>query len=315
MRRPRAANGASVELAGVQVHGLERVQERFVLGTLDLAEGSVVDQQRLSDGMTRLYRHGEFERAEFALRGDESRPTLDVYLKEKSWGPHIVRFDVGLEMGTDSNTAFVIGGDYLKTWINPLGGELHGSLYFGRTSTLSLSLYQPLEPRAKYFVEPGITVRRSLEDLFFDDEAVARYTFDRAVGSLDLGRVFGTRAELRAGIVSGVQSADRDIATPHCRKSTAKATAAGPRGACSTRAIAWIWRARACWAEWPIFIPTRRSAAKPSRATRSSMRSSAVPIDSGSSSCSGGWPAARRSTRPCRSTTSSSWADRSVCRA
>ncbi len=203
-----------VQLAGVQVHGLERVQERFVLGTLDLAEGSVVDQQVLGEGMTRLYATAEFERAEFALRGDESRPTLDVYLKEKSWGPHIVRFDIGLTMGTDSNTAFVIGGDYLKTWINPLGGELHGSLYFGRTSTLSLALYQPLEPRAKYFVEPGITVRRSLEDLFFDDEAVARYRFDRAVGSLDLGRVFGTRAELRAGVVSGMQSAERDIAIP-----------------------------------------------------------------------------------------------------
>ena len=202
----------SVELAGVQVHGLNRVQERFVLGTLDLAEGSVVDQQLLSDRMTRLFAAGEFERGEFALQGDESRPMLDVYLKEKSWGPHIVRFDVGLEMGTDNNTAFVLGGDYLKTWINPLGGELHGSLYFGRTSTLSLSLYQPLETQAKYFVEPGVTVRRSLEDFFFDGEALARYTLDQAVGSLDLGRVFGTRAELRAGIVSGVQSAERDIA-------------------------------------------------------------------------------------------------------
>ena len=201
-----------VQLADVQVHGLERVQQRHVIEKLGVEAGSVVDERELSDRINRLFALGEFERAEFALRGDASRPTLDVFLREKSWGPNIVRFDVGLQMGTDSNTAFVIGGDYLRTWINPLGGEVHGSLYLGRTSTAELSLYQPLDHAADYFVEPGVTARRSVEDLFLDGQAVARYDFERAYGFLDIGRVLGTRAELRAGIVSGIQSADRDIA-------------------------------------------------------------------------------------------------------
>ncbi len=202
----------SVQLADVKVQGLERVQERYVVEKLGLEAGSVVDERQLSGHINRLFSVGEFERAEFALRGDASRPTLDVYLREKSWGPNIVRFDVGLQMGTDSNTAFVIGGDYLRTWINPLGGEVHGSLYLGRTSRAELSLYQPLDTRADYFVEPGLTARRSVEDFFLDGHAVARYDLDRAYGFFDVGRVFGTRAELRAGVVSGLQSADRDIA-------------------------------------------------------------------------------------------------------
>jgi NTE family protein len=201
-----------VQLADVQVHGLERVQERHVVEKLGLEPGSVVDERELRARINRLFALGEFERAEFALRGDAVQPTLDVFLREKSWGPNIVRFDVGLQMGTDSNTAFVIGGDYLRTWINPLGGEVHGSLYLGRTSTAELSLYQPLDHAADYFLEPGLTARRSVEDLFFDGQAVARYDFERAYGFLDIGRVLGTRAELRAGIVSGIQSADRDIA-------------------------------------------------------------------------------------------------------
>jgi NTE family protein len=202
----------SVQLAEVKLHGLERVEERYVIEHLGLEAGSVVDERELSAHINRLFGLAEFERAEFALRGDASRPTLDVFLREKSWGPNIVRFDVGLQMGTDSNTAFVIGGDYLRTWINPLGGEIHGSIYLGRTSTAELSLYQPLDSRSDYFVEPGLTVRRSVEDFFFDGQAVARYDLERVSGSLDIGSVFGTRAELRAGIVSGVQSADRDIA-------------------------------------------------------------------------------------------------------
>ncbi len=61
-----------------------------------------------------------------ACPGDPTQPTLDVHLQEKSWGPHIVRFDLGLHIGTDANTAFTIGGDYLQTWINDRGGELPG---------------------------------------------------------------------------------------------------------------------------------------------------------------------------------------------
>ena len=206
------AERESVQLAEVQVHGLERVQERYVVEKLGLEAGSVVDERQLSAHINRLFSLAEFERAEFELSGDASRPTLDVYLREKSWGPNIVRFDVGLQMGTDSNTAFVIGGDYLRSWVNSLGGEIHGSLYLGRTSTAELSLYQPLDTRADWFVEPGLTARRSVEDLFLDGQAVARYDLERAFGSLDVGRVFGTRAELRAGVVYGIQSADRDIA-------------------------------------------------------------------------------------------------------
>jgi NTE family protein len=196
------------------VHGLTRVGERYVVENLDLTVGSVVDERLLSDRMNRLFASGEFERAEYALSGDAARPTLDVYLQEKSWGPNVVRFDVGLQMGTDSNTAFVLGGDYLRTWINPLGGEVHGQLYLGRTSTFEASLYQPLDALRSWFVEPGVLVRRSIEDFFIDGEAVARYDLDRAHGYFDAGRVFGNYLELRAGLASGVQGADRDIADP-----------------------------------------------------------------------------------------------------
>ena len=96
--------------------------------------------------------------------------------------------------------------DQSTRWGDPL------ILYLGRTSTAELSLYQPLDHAADDFLEPGITARRSVEDLFLDGQAVARYDFERAYGFLDIGRVLGTRAELRAGIVSGIQSADRDIA-------------------------------------------------------------------------------------------------------
>ena len=93
----------------------------------------------------------------------------------------------------------------------PRRRDLYGSLRLGRTSGLDASFYQPLDTAHRWFVEPGLTAQRSIEDLFDDGDAVTRYDFSSGWGYLDAGHVFGNRAELRAGIRAGVQAADREI--------------------------------------------------------------------------------------------------------
>jgi NTE family protein len=203
-----------VPLAGVNVLGAERVDEEFVRRTLGLQAGDVVDGAKIRSRVQAVYALSDFEAVDYGLSGDPARPTLDLKLREKSWGPNILRFDVGFHIGTDENTAFTIGGDYLRTWVNDRGGEIKGSARIGRTSGIDLSFYQPLDPLQRWFVEPGIEVQRSLEDIFEDGESVARYRFSHAFGYLDAGRVFGNHTELRAGLRSGGQSVEREIGEP-----------------------------------------------------------------------------------------------------
>ncbi len=153
----------------------------------------------------------DFERVTYTLSGDPAQPTLDVQLLEKSWGPHIVRFDLGLQIGTDENTAFTIGGDYLQTWVNDRGGELHGSLRLGRTSGLTTSFYQPLDAAHRWFVEPGLVAQRSLEDLFDDGDAVTRYRFssDGATSTPDAS--LARALNCVPASAPGAQSAKREI--------------------------------------------------------------------------------------------------------
>jgi NTE family protein len=202
------------KVAQVNIVGAERVNPDFVRRTLGIEAGDAVDNRMIGERATAVFALSDFERVGYTLTGDEEHPVLNLHLTEKGWGPNILRFDLGFHIGTDANTAFMIGGDYLRTWVNPLGGELHGSWRFGRTSGLDASLYQPLDEAHRWFVEPGATLRHSLEDIFIDGESVARYQFHHAWGSLDVGRVFGNRTELRAGIRSGTQSVDREIGTP-----------------------------------------------------------------------------------------------------
>jgi NTE family protein len=156
----------------------------------------------------------DFDRVAYVLSGDPLQPTLDLHVQENSLGRHILRFDLGMYIGTDENTAFTVGGDYLQTWVNDRGGELHGSFRLGRTSGLDASFYQPLDAAHEWFVEPAILGQRSLEDLFLDGVALTRYRFSSAWAAADVGRVFGRNAELRAGVRSGMQSADQEIGLP-----------------------------------------------------------------------------------------------------
>jgi NTE family protein len=203
-----------MSLAGVTVQGAQRVSEEFVQHTLDLQAGDVVDSAEIAKRVNSVFALSDFEAVGYSLSGEPEHPTLDVELREKSWGPNILRFDLGFHIGTDENTAFTIGGDFLRTWINERGGEIQGSARIGRTTGLDLALNQPLDPAQRWFVEPGLTLQRSLEDVFADGESVARYRFSHGWGYLDAGRVFGNHTELRAGLRSGGQSVQREIGLP-----------------------------------------------------------------------------------------------------
>ena len=80
--------------------------------------------RQIAQRVNAVFALSDFERVAYTLSGDPGQSTLDVHLLEKSWGPHIVRFDLGLYVGTDEDAAFTIGADYLQTWVNDRGGEL-----------------------------------------------------------------------------------------------------------------------------------------------------------------------------------------------
>jgi len=206
--------GRSVVLADVEIVGLQSIDEGYVRSHLDLATGQEVNQRQLSAAINRLFDLDDFESVQYSMSGDPEQPALRVDVTEKSIAPNILRFDLGVVIGTEGANAFVVSGDYLRPWINSLGGEVHGHLQVGRLSLAHLSLYQPLDAKHEWFVEPGARLGRSTEDLYIDDEAASRYNYDSGFFYLDAGRVFGSRAELRAGLRSGFQAATREIAFP-----------------------------------------------------------------------------------------------------
>jgi NTE family protein len=210
----RRRDGASVEIGAIEVAGLQRVDEAYVRLHIGLQPGDKVDERALANAMNRVFDVADFESVQYGFEGDGARPTLRVDVVEKSLGPNILRFDIGFGMGTEGGNAFVLSADYLRPWVNSLGGEVHGRVQAGRTSRAQLSLYQPLDPSHAWFIEPGARLQRTTEDIYVGDDAVTRYDFDSSFAYLEGGRTVGTRSELRLGLRAGVQAATREIAYP-----------------------------------------------------------------------------------------------------
>jgi NTE family protein len=202
------------QLAEIKVNKLKRVPEEYIVSSLAIEPGQPVNEKILREQVASVFALGDFENVSYRLRGDPSRALLEIDAIEKSWGPRYLRADLGLTASSQGETPFVLRADYLHTWVNSQGGELHGALQIGRTSLAESSLYQPLSTAHRWFVEPGIVFSNSLEDLYADGDTVARFDLQHVYGRLEFGRTFARLAEMRVGLRGGKARARSDIGTP-----------------------------------------------------------------------------------------------------
>ncbi len=108
----------SFKLASVKLDGFERADPDFIRAELGLEPGQTVSADDIRRQTSALYSMGDFESVQYSLGGEPERTDLEVLIREKSWGPNILRFDLGLHVGNDADTAFLIGGNYLRPWVN-----------------------------------------------------------------------------------------------------------------------------------------------------------------------------------------------------
>ena len=198
-------------LAGVRFEGLKRVNPEFLVAKEHVKAGDVVDTVAISKEAQRMSALQDFESVGYRLDGDRESPTLTWLPREKSWGPNYLRLDLGAYASWDGDLTFNLYGRHVRTWVNSLGAEWRNEVQIGGEVLVSTSLFQPLDAAHRYFVEPRVAFTRSLEDVFQDDERVARYTFKDAAGLLDVGVNLGRYAQARIGYLYDDRKVDVDI--------------------------------------------------------------------------------------------------------
>ena len=198
-------------LADVRFEGLKRVNPAFLASRSDIKAGDRVDIAKLSQEAQRMSVLQDFDSVGYRLDGDAESPILTWLPREKSWGPNYLKADLGLYTSSDGDLEFALYARHTKTWVNSLGGEWRNELQFGGDSFIQTSLFQPIDTAHRFFIEPRLGASRMLENIFIDDERVARYEYRDLIGSLDFGVNVGRFAQGRVGYFYDKRKVNVDV--------------------------------------------------------------------------------------------------------
>jgi NTE family protein len=200
-------------LAGVRIEGLKNVNPAFLASREGLRAGDLVDSASISKEAQRMSVLQDFDTVGYRLDGDPAAPTLTWLPREKSWGPNYLRADLGVYASLQGDLSFSLYARHARTWINSLGGEWRNEVQIGEELEFTTGIFQPLDGAHRWFVEPKLSFTRSFENLFVDDERVARYQFRDAMAQLDFGLNMGRYAQARVGYLFDERQVEVDIGT------------------------------------------------------------------------------------------------------
>jgi NTE family protein len=186
-------------IAAVRFEGLKRVNPAYLQTLTRVHAGDVVDVAAISRDARRMAVLDDLHGVEYALSGDPRQPELIWRPQEKEIGPDYLRPSGGLYGGGAGDLQFELALQHVRRWLNRYGAQWRNRFQLGSNALLDTSLYQPLDVGQKYFVEPGLRARRTLEDVYNDGQRVARYYFTDVGARIEAGANFATHTQLRTG--------------------------------------------------------------------------------------------------------------------
>ncbi len=150
-------------------------------------ESDPLDTAKLEQDMARIYGLKLFETVTYSVEEADDGVAIRIVAKEHSAGKDFLRFGLELLTDVDREADYNVGVSYTVPALNELNGEWRSQAVLGKRLGLATQLYQPLDPAARFFVTPGVSVLDRDVDIFEDRKKIAET------------RVIDARAILRAG--------------------------------------------------------------------------------------------------------------------
>jgi NTE family protein len=198
-----------VDEVRVDTSGLRHVNPRAV--TTEIPEGVKPDLDRVHEDVTSLLATDDFQQVRYRFVDEDGKRTLVLEPVEKSWGPNYLRFGLNLATDLQGESEFTLVVDHRMTWLNRWGLEWRNTVAVGETTALVSELYQPIDPARKFFVAPRVAWIQRSENIYFEDEAIARYRTTESQLALDLGWNVSRAGQLRLGYERGSVYGERRI--------------------------------------------------------------------------------------------------------
>jgi NTE family protein len=182
------------------------LHDEIIRSRLAVELGEPVDLKELDRNVDRIFSLDVFQSVTYDLvKNDEGETGIVVRAVPREWGPNYLQF--GLELSTDfsGSSDFKLGAAYTRNALNRLGGELRVTGAVGREDQLSIDFYQPIDTRARWFLEQELFWNRENYDWWLDDANIAELELRGWGANIGFGRNFNTtnRARVRYVVADG----------------------------------------------------------------------------------------------------------------
>ena len=208
IRRPPAE---VVVIDAIEFAPLQHASADYLATRLRTEPGDVVTLHQIERDIDRVFHSGDFERVDYRLAASPDGGRVLLIEATEMPGTDFLRFDLGLAGSTGGDLLFALRADHRREWFTPMGGQWRNALQLGQLSELESALYLPLDVEQRFFVEPGIALRRSIEDIFDDGSRTARYDLRKLLLRIDSGINLGNQARAHTGLHWSVADYDLDI--------------------------------------------------------------------------------------------------------
>jgi len=199
----------------IRLENNSRISDDYIMSRVVETEvGKPLDPPALEKDLGKIYGLELFQNVRYGISEDGDETVLDIRVDERSWGPGYLQFGVELNSNGEGENIFNFGMTYLKTGMNPSGGEWRSGAQIGSEFALFTEFHQPFGPRHMFFVNPLIGYQERIVNAIQNRDVIASFRLEEAVAQLSAGREFGTWGEARVGIRYGDGEANRAIGDP-----------------------------------------------------------------------------------------------------
>ncbi len=223
-RKYRAAlasvDQSSPVIDSIQLVNNSSVSDDFIRSRLlyaaseEVVEGRPLDVSGLEARIARVYGVELFGAVQYDVVEQDGATALQLRVEDRSWGPSYVQFGAEYDSNTSGENLLNIAATYIKTAVNPSGGEWRSGLQIGSELGAFTEFHQPFGQDLMYFVNPSIVTRERVFSVVEDDKAVASLNISETLAELGVGRELGTWGEVRAGVRVASGKADVRIGDP-----------------------------------------------------------------------------------------------------
>ena len=199
----------------IEIHNGSVLNDEIIRSRLAVEVGQPLDMEALDHSVDRIYSLDVFQSVTYDLaQNADGQKGVQINANARSWGPNYLQFGIELSNDFSGNSEFKIGAGYTRNALNGLGGELRVIGSIGREDELRFDFYQPVDPEARWFVNPKLRWERRTFDLWIEDVRFAEFEITGWSSWLGAGRNLSSTDQVRLDYEFGRSRADLSTGLP-----------------------------------------------------------------------------------------------------